>query len=342
MKNATNMRCEIEEIPAAVQRLLDHSGAQVANLASTIRDFDPRFAVTVARGSSDHACTFLKYAFEMELGLPVASVGPSVASIYNRSMKLDRALCLAISQSGMSPDIVAMARSANVAGALSVAVTNDIASPLAETATHAIDICAGPERSVAATKTFVTSVVSGLMLLAELKQAKALRSALLGLPEKLAAAAEHNWAELRQAIGQRKSLFTLGRGPSWAMSNEAALKFKETCRVHAESYSSAEVLHGPVAIVETGFPVLCLASADEAEDSQSVIADNLAAKGATVFLTSERASLASPLRHVRTAHPLTDAVSLIVTFYSMVERFAADLQLEPDAPRHLNKVTETI
>ena len=170
MKNATNMRCEIEEIPAAVQRLLDHSGAQVANLASTIRDFDPRFAVTVARGSSDHACTFLKYAFEMELGLPVASVGPSVASIYNRSMKLDRALCLAISQSGMSPDIVAMARSANVAGALSVAVTNDIASPLAETATHAIDICAGPERSVAATKTFVTSVVSGLMLLAELSR----------------------------------------------------------------------------------------------------------------------------------------------------------------------------
>lgn len=342
MTALTKMRCEIEEIPSAVQRLLDQSSSQVSRLAATIREADPRFVVTVARGSSDHACTFLKYAFELELGLPVASVGPSVASIYNRALKLDRGLCLAISQSGMSPDIVAMTRSARESGALSVAVTNDPASPLANAGNHTIDINAGPELSVAATKTFVTSVVSGLMLLAEWKQDEALRLALHGLPERLAFAADHSWKDLRQAIGDRKSLFTLGRGPSWAMSNEAALKFKETCQVHAESYSTAEVLHGPVSIVEEGFPILCFASADEAENSQAAVADDLAKKGANVFLTSDCASIATPLSHVRTAHPLTDAVSLIVSFYSMVEQFAADLEVEPDAPRHLNKVTETI
>jgi len=338
----TQMRREIDEIASAVQKLLDNSGPAIGRIASDIRDVDPRFLVTVARGSSDHACTFLKYAFELELGLPVASLGPSVASVYNRSLKLDGGLCLAISQSGMSPDIVALMRSINTGGSMSIAVTNNPKSPLAEAASETIDIWAGPEHSVAATKTFVTSVVAGLLLLAEWKQDDALRDALRRLPEKLALASKLNWESLRQAIGSRKSLFTLGRGPSWAMSSEAALKFKETCQVHAESYSAAEVLHGPVSIVEEGFPILCFASADEAESHLAQVADDLSEKGASVFLTSNSASRATSLPHIRTAHSLTDAVSLIVSFYSMVERFSADLGKEPDAPRHLRKVTETV
>ncbi|PRY26328.1 glutamine--fructose-6-phosphate transaminase [Aliiruegeria haliotis] len=337
----TQMRREIREIPDAVERLLAAPEA-VQAAAAAARDLDPAFAVTVARGSSDHACTYLKYVSELILGVPVASVGPSIASIYGAELKLARSLCLAVSQSGKSPDIVELARTAERDGACTVAITNNPGSPLAEVCAHTLDIQAGPERSVAATKTFVTSIVAGLMLMAEWKQDDALRRAIHRLPDLLDGATRTDWSEVAESIGAEQSLFTLGRGPAWAISNEAALKFKETCQLHAESYSSAEVLHGPVSIVDEGFPVLCFAAADAAESALTDIADALAAKGAKVFVTSARASTASRLEHVRTAHPLTDPISLIVSFYAMVEQFATGLGIDPDAPRHLKKVTETL
>ena len=338
----TRMRREILEIPQAVARLLDEGAPALEQIAAAARAADPRFLVTVARGSSDHACTFLKYAFELEMGLPVASIGPSIASIYGAKLRLADSLCLAVSQSGKSPDIVAMAKAAGQGGAMTVAVTNDPASPLAAVSDHTIDIHAGAELSVAATKTFVTSAVSILLLLAKWKGDGALLSALEALPDRLAQAAQLDWPELRAAIGAKQSLYTLGRGPSLAMSNEAALKFKETCQIHAESYSAAEVLHGPVSIVDEGFPVLCFAAGDKAEPSVAAMADDLAAKGARVFVTSELPARAARLPRIGTAHPLTDAVSLIVSFYTMVERVAADRGVNPDMPRHLRKVTETV
>lgn len=339
---STQMRREILEIPQVVARLVTDGAPEIAAVAQAVRAADPRFVVTVARGSSDHVCTFLKYAVELELGLPVASIGPSIASIYGADLKLDGALCLAVSQSGQSPDIVAMARAAGAGGALSAALTNDPGAPLARASAHTIDIHAGPERSVAATKTFVTSAVSGLLLLAYWAGNERLLSALRALPAHLDQAARLDWPDLRQAIGQRRSLFTLGRGPSWAMSNEAALKFKETCQIHAESYSAAEVLHGPVSIVEEGFPVLCFATGDVAESAVVTVANDLAAKGASVFVTSDLPSGAVRLPHIRTEHPLTDAIALMVSFYTMVERVAADRGINPDTPRHLRKVTETL
>ncbi len=338
----TQMRREILEIPQAVERLVREGDRQIADIATAARQADPRFVATVARGSSDHVCTFLKYACELELGLPVASIGPSVASIYGASLNMSGALCLSVSQSGKSPDIVAMARAARDGGALSVAVTNDAASPLAEASEYTVDILAGPERSVAATKTFITSAVSVLLLLAHWNRNTALRNAVHRLPDLLAQAAEIDWPELRAAIGQKQSLYTLGRGPSWAISNEAALKFKETCQIHAESYSAAEVLHGPVSIVDEGFPVLCLTAADAAETSVVSAADQLVAMGANVFVTSDHPSAATALPHVRTGHPLTDPITLAVSFYAMVERVAFERGINPDTPRHLRKVTETI
>ncbi len=338
----TQMRREILEIPSAVQRLIDDGDGDIAHIAEAARDAAPAFVATVARGSSDHVCTFLKYACELELGLPVASIGPSVASIYGAKLAMSGGLCLSVSQSGQSPDIVSMARAARDGGALSIAVTNDPASPLAAASEHTIDIHAGPERSVAATKTFITSAVSVLMLLAHWKKDARLIEAVNGLPEMLQTAAELDWPELRAAIGTHHSLFTLGRGPAWAISNEAALKFKETCQIHAESYSAAEVLHGPVSIVDEGFPVLCLAAADAAEASVVSVADELVAKGAQVFLTSDRPSSATCLPHVRTGHPLTDPIALAVSFYAMVERVAFERGVNPDTPRHLKKVTETV
>lgn len=337
----SQMRAEIEEIPVAVERLLSDGGAAILAAALAARTCDPLFIATVARGSSDHAATYLKYVAELTLGLPVASLGPSVASIYGAKLKLGRGLCLSISQSGQSPDIVEMARSAGEGGALTLAVTNNAASPLARVSARTLDIHAGPELSVAATKTFVTSVVTVLALVAQWHGDAALLAAIRALPAQLARAAAIDWSELRAALQGTTSLFTLGRGPAYAVAGEAALKFKEVSQVHAECYSSAEVLHGPVSIVGAGFPVLAFAARDAAEVALCDIADQLEVKGARVFATSNTARVATRLDFVATGHPLTDPLALIVSFYSMVERFARDCGIDPDKPRHLRKVTET-
>ena len=336
------MRREIDEIPIAVERLLRQGADSIRKASSVIKDVDPAFAITVARGSSDHVCTYLKYVSELLLGIPFASVGPSVASLYRAPLRLQNSLCLAISQSGQSPDIVDTARAAARDGGLTLAITNDRHAPLAEASSILLNLHAGPERSVAATKTFLTSAVAGLLLLAEWRGDRDLIQAIHDLPTALDKAAKIDWPVMRDAIGTETSLFTLGRGPTWAMANEAALKFKEVCQIHAESYSSAEVLHGPVSIVDHGFPVLVFAAADAAEEALIDVADGLATKGARVFVTSVRSTAATAIEPVRTKHPLTDPLTLIVSFYAMVERLATARGVDPDQPRHLKKVTETI
>lgn len=336
----TQMRREIDEIPDAAARLLEHGAEAVQGAARTLTELDPRALVTIARGSSDHACTYLKYAAELVLGLPVASVGPSVASIYGARLRMADMASLSVSQSGQSPDIVDLTRAARAGGGYTLAVTNHPASPLAEVADAVLPLHAGPELSVAATKTFVMSALIGVWLVAEMKQDRALLSAIHDLPEVLARAGHVDWSPVAQAI-TGSSLFTLGRGPGWAMSNEAALKFKETCQIHAESYSSAEVLHGPVSIVERDFPVLAFASADAAEGAVAKVADALTEKGAQVFATTDRVTGATRLPVARSGHWLCDPLALIVSFYSMVEQVAVARGIDPDRPRHLNKVTET-
>ena len=341
MTEATHMRREVVEIPDAAARLL-HTGEQtLIDAGKGIRERNPRFIVSVARGSSDHAASFLKYAIELTAGIPVASVGPSIASIYGAKLRLDGTVCMSISQSGKSPDIVAMAKQAKAGGAMTVALTNTPDSPLARASDYPIDILAGPERSVAATKSFVNSAVAGLALMAHCTEDAELLAALKRLPDALRAAVECDWMEIADALEDERSLFILGRGPSYAIASEAALKFKETCGMHAEAYSAAEVMHGPLALVGPGFPVLALAARDASEASVAETADALAAKGAAVFATSMRTGQARQLPHIATGHPLTDPLPLIVSFYAFVEAFARRLGLNPDEPRNLRKVTET-
>ena len=342
LNKPSQMRLEINEIPDVVEALISHGSADIIAAAKALRAGDPRVVVTVARGSSDHVCAYFKYACELLLGLPVASVGPSVASIWGARMKLAGAACISVSQSGQSPDIVAMAKAARRDGALTLAITNDTGSALAGQVVHVLDIHAGTERSVAATKTFVTSAVAMLLLVGYWRGDTGLIRAVMDLPEVLRRACDLTWPEVGAAVVAAPSLYTLGRGPSWAIANEAALKFKETCRIHAESYSSAEVLHGPVSIVETGFPVVCFAAHDKAEAAVVAIADQLADKGATVFVTSDLAQKARTIEHLRSGHPLADPIALIVSFYAMVERVARARGIDPDRPRHLRKVTQTL
>lgn len=342
MTELTLMRREIEEIPEAAARMLAQTEALLASAGQALKRKNPAVIVTIARGSSDHAASFLKYAIELAAGVPVASIGPSIVSIYGRELKLDRAAAISISQSGKSPDIVAMAEAARRAGALSFAITNTATSPLAAAADFTLDLHAGAERSVAATKTFVNSVIAGLGLIAHWTADEKLLAALATLPVALKDAVTCDWSPLLEALDGHQSLYVLGRGPALAIASEAALKFKETCAIHAEAYSAAEVMHGPVRIVEKGYPVLVLAARDAAEPSVAGMADKLAAQGAMTFITSERASAARPLPFAVSGHPLTDALVLIVSFYGFVEALSRRRGFDPDRPPHLNKVTETV
>lgn len=337
----SQMRREIAEIPAAAERLISEGSDEVRAIAAMVRQRHPTSAISVARGSSDHVCTYLKYVSELVLGWPMTSMGPSITSIYDTNLTALNALCLSVSQSGQSPDIVSMTKAIKQAGAISIAITNNITSRLSDAAEATLSIRTGPENSVAATKTFVSSLISGLWLLAEIKGDKDLIRAIHTLPQALDHALGGKWVEIFDQLPNR-SLYTLGRGPSLAIANEAALKFKEVCLIHAESYSSAEVMHGPVSIVEPGFPVFVFTAADAAEAGLVETADRLAEKGAQVFITSSKARKATPLPHVRTDHWLTDPIAAIVSFYCLVERLAVSHGLDPDLPRHLKKVTETV
>ncbi len=346
LTNMTNMRKEIDEIPEATARLLDGSASELAAAGRALREKDPAFLITIARGSSDHAATFIKYAVELTAGRPVASLGPSLASIYGASLKLDGGAAIAISQSGKSPDIVAMAEAATKAGAVTVALTNTLPSPIASASTYAVNINAGPELAVAATKSFVNSIVAGLALLSEWVGDEALKAAIRALPGHFDKAVKLDWSELANELssplGEAESLYMLGRGPALAIASEAALKFKETSNMHAEAYSAAEVLHGPVALVEKRFPVVTFAARDAAEASAVEIADSLSAKGALVFATSDKVKDSRRLPFVATGHPLTDALTLILPFYGFVEAWSRAKGFNPDAPVALKKVTETL
>ncbi len=338
----TLMREEILSIPDVTAKFLDASRATLAAAGAKLREKNPPFLASIARGSSDHVSAFLKYSSELTAGIPVASLGPSVASIYGVKLKLGSAATLSISQSGKSPDIVSMTNAARESGALTIAITNVIQSDLARASDFAIDILAGPERSVAATKSFVSSAVAGLALIGHWTEDDQLLAAIDDLPAALAKAVACDWSAFAGAVTDENSLFVLGRGPSLAIANEMALKFKETSAVHAEAFSAAEVMHGPKAIVGKGFPILVLAARDAAEDSLVDAANRLADQGAAVFLTSSKSSKATALPFVATSHPLTDPLALLVSFYAFVESFARSRRLNPDEPPHLRKVTETL
>jgi glucosamine--fructose-6-phosphate aminotransferase (isomerizing) len=337
----TLMREEIDEAPDAVRRLLAGSADAIEAAGARLRALAPPVIATVARGSSDHAATYFKYACEIATGTPVASLGPSIASIYHARPRLAGAAALAVSQSGKSPDIVAMLDAARVGGAETVAVVNDAASPLAKAAHHVVDLRAGPERSVAATKSFIASVAAELALLAAWTGDRALAEAVARLPDALGEALHCDWTGVVDAIGDAPSLYTLGRGPGFAIAAEAALKFKETAALHAEAYSGAELIHGPVSIVGGGFPVLAFLPDDAARPSLVEVARRLESEGARLFVAGEGA-LGTRLPTVATGHPLTDALPMIVSFYGLAEAFSRARGLDPDKPRGLKKVTETL
>lgn len=338
----THMAREIAEIPAAAARFLSENADALSAIGAELAFLDPPLVVTVARGSSDHAASYLKYAVELTAGVPVASVGPSVASVYGRPLRLRGAACLAISQSGASPDIVALVQAAQGAGALTMALTNTDGAPLHRAVQHPLLLHAGSEVSVAATKSFSTSVIAGLALLAEWLDDSMLKTALAQLPERLEHALALDWTALADRLVGAQSAYVLGRGPGFAIASEMALKLKETCGLHAEAHSAAEVLHGPAAIVRAGFPVLALALPDAALPHIRTTAERLAGQGADVLVTQPDIPGTTALPLPAPLHPLLDPLVAIAPFYKLAESLSRHRGLDPDTPFRLQKVTTTL
>ncbi len=325
---------EIKEAPGAVLRQTACIEA-VQELAARLRRKPPIVVVTCARGSSAHAAAFGKHLFERYIGLPVAAAAPSVASVYHRELHLKDQLFLAISQSGRSDDLVEMTAAAKKAGAVTAAILNDTESPLAEHCDLVLPMCAGPEVSVAATKTFIASLSMLLRLTAAWTGNTPHAGALDRLPERLEAAAGLDWTPAMQTFAGAASLITIGRGPTLAIAREAALKLKETCNLHAEAFSGAEFLHGPVALVSPRYPVLMFGPADEAAGGMRRLAVELRRKGAALFDTGGILPALAP------AQAEADAVCLIQAFYALAVRLANERGVDAANPRHLNKITRT-
>jgi glucosamine--fructose-6-phosphate aminotransferase (isomerizing) len=340
----TFMAAEIAEVGAVVRRQLAANSTSTAKAAADMRARKPAFVATVARGSSDHAALYLKHLVELRLGLACASLGPSIASLYHAPLKLGGAVAIAISQSGRSPDILAMQRAAKDQHALSVAFVNDEGSPLAREADVLLPLCAGLERSVAATKSMIASLVAGASLVAHWSGDDELLAALQNLPSVLdSSSAAPAATEAIATLAQASSLFVVGRGATHAIAAEAALKLKETSAIHAEAFSSAEVLHGPAGIIGPSFPVLAFAPADAARPGFFDTLDRLAAFGAKPLLVDVEPHQRWPtIAALDGGHPLLTPIVALHAFYRVAEATAVRRGRDPDQPPHLKKVTETL
>jgi glucosamine--fructose-6-phosphate aminotransferase (isomerizing) len=340
--DATRMHREIAESASAIASQLDANRAIARELAAALRASPPRFVSTGARGSSDNAATFAKYLFETRLGIPTTSAAPSVQSIYAAEQDLSDTLFLAISQSGKSPDLVRQAEAAKRAGARLVAMVNVEASPLAAAADAVIPLRAGPELSVAATKSFLCSLSAIAQLAAEWKDDATLRDALAAVPAVLREPADARWASLVDGLADAKSLFVVGRGLGLSAAQEAALKLKETCGIHAEAFSAAEVQHGPMALVGAGFPVVFFVQDDDTKASTLEIAAKFRARGAHVFAIGAEADGCETLPLPRVRDPACAPLVAVHGFYDAVNALAIRRGRDPDSPPHLSKVTETV
>jgi glucosamine--fructose-6-phosphate aminotransferase (isomerizing) len=230
---------------------------------------------------------------------------------------------------------------ARKAGALTAAIVNDSTSPLAQSCDVVLPMMAGLERSVAASKTFVASLAALLGLVSCWSRDSALQRALERLPQRLELAADLDWSAALPALSRATDLITIGRGPTLAVAREAALKLKETCRIHAEAFSGAEFQHGPIALVEREYPVLLFAPSDAAAEGLAVLATELVHKGAAVFANGSLVEGATALPMLEPDHPDADAVCLVQTFYRMVIEVARWRGSDVDRPPHLQKVTRT-
>ena len=336
------MFLEAASAPDAVRRLLDENAARVKALAEEITRFNPSMVVTCGRGSSDHAATYGKYLFETCMGLVTSSAAPSVVSLHGARLKLRRALYVAISQSGASPDIVRHASMARDQGAMVVGLVNQEDSPLAEVAHHLVPLHAGLEECVASTKSYIVSLAALALLVGELSNDDRLLERLQATPETMAQAWECDWSALLDDLESTGNAFVVGRGVGYALALEAALKLKETARLQAEAHSTAEVRHGPMALIQRGFPILAFMQNDETRKGLLEFVSDSRALGARVFVAGAGRPHPFALPCPQPAHALLAPLVQVQSFYRFANALSVRRGFDPDAPPHLSKVTRTV
>ncbi|MBC3765714.1 glucosamine-6-phosphate deaminase NagB-II [Neptunicella marina] len=327
------MAKEAAEAPSIIATQLVKNLPLCRDLGEKIRAFNPAFVYMVGRGSSDHAGVFAKYLIEVEANIPVCAAAPSVNSVYKQTLNLKSALVICISQSGRSPDILAQTKAAKDSGAFTVALVNDQASPLAEMADFVLPIGANEEKAVAATKSYLATLSALLQMVACWQQDDELLTALNDLPSAMEKAATAPMQLNADFVAPLNHCVVLGRGFGYAISREIALKLKEVCSVHAEAFSSAEFLHGPVTLVEKKLAIVDISVKDESLTSHQEQIDEVTRRGARVCKL-DQSNIA--------IHPRLSPLLILQRFYLDIEQIAVGMGLDPDSPAGLKKVTQTI
>lgn len=339
----TRMAFEAAEAPERIALQAAALAEPLARLADWWAASPPRAIMTCARGSSDHAALFGKYALELATGRPVASLGPSIVSVYDTPLRAEGMLYITVSQSGQSPDLLRCAEAARAGGALVVAIVNDPASPLAGAADIVLDMQAGPEHAVAATKSFLCTLTTFARLVAAIAPSPEIAGALDRLPEQMLAGWQDPWGDrIVEEFREVRRAFIIGRGPGLGVAAEMALKLKEVAGLHAEAFSAAEVHHGPKAAIGPDSPVIVLGAEDAAQASLADVAESLRAFGPAIFGSLVPLHGVIPLPTVPTGHPLTQPIVQASAFYRFAEALSRRRGLDPDNPPSLNKVTRTL
>jgi len=344
------LRAEILEQPAAARRQLASSTEAIDGLARRLRDQPADSVVIAARGTSDHAAIYGQYVLGALNRLPVALAAPSILSLYGVEPRFGRALVIGISQSGSSPDVVGIVAAGRRQGVPTLVITNEPSSPLADAAEFVIELAAGPERAVAATKTYTTS----LLALARVSIALGGRADAAGSQADLAAvpdaieaalAVEPEVAAIAAEEAAADRCLVLGRGYEYATAREWALKLKELAQVFADPYSAADFMHGPIALVQAGVPVLAIVPdgptaaglADVLDRLGELVADSIVLSDSASLRSLGRRSIALPAGIPEWLRPIVSIVPAQLFAYHLTLARG----LDPEAPRHLRKVTRT-
>ena len=344
------MAQEISEQPDMLQGLVDNGFGQIRSVARRLVELRPRFVLLAARGTSDHAALYAKYLLEIRRGLPCGLASPSSLTAYGARPDLADVLLIAVSQSGGSPDLVQSLEVAKACGATTLAVTNAPDSPLATAADLQIDVRAGVERAVAATKSYTAELMALYLLVEAWSQAEASDQELLAPVDGVIAAAAELVAR-RGEIAQVADRFRFatqfvltGRGYDYPTAREAALKLMETSYVAAHAFSGADLMHGPFAQVDRDHPVVAVAPGGVGGQAMRPVLERLEERGADVLLLGDPALLpgasaqfALPAALSDELHPIVDIIPL--QWLSLEVSTARGL--DPDSPRGLSKVTKT-
>ncbi|GGD59263.1 phosphosugar-binding protein [Caballeronia grimmiae] len=337
MSNMLNEALESADVVAA--QLADTS--RIEALAVKLAEQPRHVALTVARGSSDHAASYFASLTMSRIGVPVASLPMSVATLQQAPLRVSGQLAVAFSQSGKSPDLVGTMQALRDAGAFTVAAVNVPGSPLETACEWYLPLLAGPELSVAATKSYIAMLSLSAIVIAHVQRDVELLNALKSLPDALRAAGKLDWTRAVDELKNVDRMIVIGRGLGLAIAQEAALKLKETSGIQAEAFSSAEVRHGPMEIIDRDYPLLVFAPRGPEQAGLIQLAADMRARGARVLLAAPSDVAEAELPLVATDHPALDPIAAILSFYVMAAGLAAARGRNPDAPRHLNKVTET-